>query len=52
MAGMKFNNPLVTHNMIYIPDVYNEIEEIEQRARKHAGKLLQFINEMISSKAN
>ncbi len=52
LAGMKFNKPLVTHDMIYIPDVYNKKEEVEQRARAHAGMLLQFINEKTSNKAN
>jgi len=50
LAGMNFNQPLVTHNMVYIPDVYNKKEEVEQRARAHAGRLLRFINETASNK--
>ena len=49
---MIFNKPLVTHNMVYISDEYNKREEVEQRARAHAGMLLQFINETTSNKAN
>ena len=45
LTGMKFNKPLVTHNMVYIPGVYNERDDVEERARAHAGMLLQFINE-------
>ncbi len=52
LAGMIFNKPLVTHNMVYIPDVYNVKEEVEQRAREHASKLLMFINEKASNKSN
>jgi len=52
LAGMIFNKPLVTHNMVYISDEYNKREEVEQRARAHAGMLLQFINETTSNKAN
>ncbi len=44
LAGMKFNEPLTTHGMIYIPGVYNEKEVVEQRAREHASRLLSFIN--------
>lgn len=52
LAGMKFNKALVSHDMVYIPDVYNKKEAVEQRARVHAGMLLQFINEMRSCKTN
>lgn len=52
LAGMKFNKALVSHDMVYIPDVYNKKEAVEQRARAHASRLLQFINETVSSKAN
>ncbi len=43
LAGMKFHRPLITHNMIYIAGVYNEQNEVEQRAKEHACKLLEFI---------
>jgi putative NADPH-quinone reductase len=41
MAGMKFNKPLISYNMIYIPGVYNEKEDVEQRAQEHVSKLLE-----------
>ena len=46
LTGMRFNEPLVTHGMIYIPEVYNEKSEVEQRAHDHGRKLLQFIEKM------
>ena len=39
LAGMVFNEPIISHNMIYIPDVYNKLEEVEQRAREHGERL-------------
>ncbi len=49
LSGMKFNRPLTTHGMVYIPGVYNKKEDVEQRAREHAAKLLQFIDEKTSN---
>ena len=43
LSGMRYNTPIVSHSMIYIPDVYNKKEEVEQRARIHADRLFQFI---------
>ena len=43
LSGMQYNTPIVSHNMIYIPDVYNKKDEVEQRARNHAGRLYQYI---------
>ncbi|MBF0327525.1 MAG: NAD(P)H-dependent oxidoreductase [Nitrospirae bacterium] len=43
LSGMKYNPPIISHNMIYIPDVYNKKEEVEQRAREHAEELVTYI---------
>lgn len=43
LSGMVFNPHLFTHDMIYIPDVYNKKEDVERRAREHAEKLVAFI---------
>jgi hypothetical protein len=40
---MNFLNPIVSHGMIYIPNVYNIKEEVEQRAKEHADRLKKFI---------
>ncbi len=45
LTGMKFNDPIYTHNMIYIPDVYNVKEEVEERAWDHANRLVKFIED-------
>ncbi len=43
LSGLKYNEPLVTHNMVYIPGVYNVKSEVEQRATEHADRLRKFI---------
>jgi glutathione-regulated potassium-efflux system ancillary protein KefG len=43
LTGMKYNTPIVSYNMIYVPDVYNKKEEVEQRAREHAERLYKYI---------
>ena len=43
LTGMKYNTPLVSHSMIYVPGVYNKKEEVEQRAKDHAQRLYDYI---------
>jgi glutathione-regulated potassium-efflux system ancillary protein KefF len=43
LTGMKYNIPLVSHNMIYMPGVYNKKEDVEQRAKDHAQRLYDYI---------
>lgn len=43
LSGMHYNAPIISHNMIYIPNVYNERAEVEQRAREHAERLYRYI---------
>ena len=43
LTRMKYNTPIVSHNMIYVPGVYNKKEEVEQRAREHAERLYKYI---------
>jgi hypothetical protein len=40
---MHYNTPIISHNMIYIPSVYNKKEEVGQRTRDHADRLVQYI---------
>lgn len=40
LAGMKRLTPVVSHGMTYIPNVYNIKEEVEERARQHAERLI------------
>jgi len=45
LTGMKYNTPIISYNMIYVPGVYNKKEEVEQRAREHADRLYKYIAE-------
>ncbi|MDG3086529.1 NAD(P)H-dependent oxidoreductase [Vibrio hannami] len=49
LAGMVFQKPIYTHRMVYIPGVYNTQEDVEARARDHAGRLLSKIDELSNS---
>lgn len=40
LAGMNFHKPVYTHGMVYIPDVYNELAQVQQKARDHADRLI------------
>lgn len=40
LSGMIWNDPLFTHSMIYILEVYNKLDEVEERARDHASRLV------------
>lgn len=46
LSGMIFHKPIYTHNMIYIPGVYNELSDILQRSHEHAKRLTQALVEM------
>jgi putative NADPH-quinone reductase len=43
LTGMKYNTPIVSHNMIYVPGIYNKKDEVEQRAKNHAQRLYEYI---------
>ncbi|WED23434.1 NAD(P)H-dependent oxidoreductase [Vibrio sp. JC009] len=40
LASMNYHAPVYTHSMVYIPGVYNTQEEVEERARNHAERLV------------
>ena len=44
LTGMRYNTPIVSHSMIYVPGVYNKKEEVEQRAREHGARLADYIS--------
>ncbi|WP_095497881.1 NAD(P)H-dependent oxidoreductase [Paraferrimonas haliotis] len=49
LAGMTFHKPVYTHRMVYIPGVYNTLEEVESRANEHSERLIAAINEVTQS---
>lgn len=49
LAGMNYRKPIYTHRMVYIPNVYNKLEEVQARAKDHASRLLAQIEEITAS---
>jgi len=43
LTGMVYHRPIVSHGMIFIPNIYNTREEVEGRAREHAERLRRYI---------
>ncbi|USD59620.1 NAD(P)H-dependent oxidoreductase [Vibrio sp. SCSIO 43140] len=52
LAGMNYIKPIYTHRMVYIPGVYNKLEEVEARARDHATRVEAQIEDLIYSPEN
>ncbi len=46
LAKMNYLEPIHTNSCVYIPGVYNVKEEVEERARSHAAKLIQIIRDL------
>jgi len=49
LAGLNWQPPVYTNRMVYIPGVYNTLEDVQGRARNHAERLLADINAVIES---
>lgn len=49
LAGMVFHKPVYTHQMVYIPGVYNKLEDVQGRARDHADRLIGQIDDITDS---
>lgn len=43
LAQMNFQAPECSHGMVYIPGVYNTLEDVQQRAIEHSSRLIQRI---------
>lgn len=52
LAGMVYHQPVYTHQMVYIPGVYNELEDVVGRANDHANRLIGQIKSIQSDKTN
>lgn len=40
LTGMNFHQPVYSHGMLYIPNIYNKLDDVLSRARQHATKLI------------
>ena len=43
LTGMRYHAPIVSHGMIFIPNVYNTREDVERRANEHADRLQRYV---------
>lgn len=50
LAGLNFHDPIYTHQMVYIPGVYNELEDVVARANDQATRLINLIKTIQSDK--
>lgn len=48
LAGMNYNPPIYSHKMVYIPNVYNELSDVQERAKQHAERLAKWVNQQTS----
>lgn len=44
LAQMNYLEPIYSHGMVYIKDVYNTPEAVKERALEHSKKLLDFLS--------
>ncbi len=45
LSGLIMHPPVISHGMIYIPDVYNKKEDVEKLACEHAERLVVAIHD-------
>lgn len=46
LTGMKYHSPIYTNGMIYIPNVYNKLEDVQEHAKAHALRLIEHIKKL------
>lgn len=46
LVGMKFQKPICSYGMAYIPNVLNEKDQIEEKARVHAKNLIEALHKL------
>lgn len=46
LAGLNFHKPIFSHGMVYIPGVYNELADVQNKAMDHANSLIDRINQL------
>ncbi|WP_086969934.1 NAD(P)H-dependent oxidoreductase [Vibrio coralliirubri] len=49
LAGMNYRPPVYTHGMVYIPNVYNKLEDVQARAKQHASRLMDEVRKVTHS---
>lgn len=46
LTGMTFHTPVYSHGMVYIPDIYNELEDVQEKAKEHSARLIDKLTQL------
>lgn len=46
LAGMNFHAPVYSYGMVYIPNVYNELKDVQHKAKDHSKRLVDKLNDL------
>lgn len=46
LSGLDYIEPVYTYGMVYIPGVYNTLEEVQEKAKSHSESLIKRISEI------
>ncbi|GAL11948.1 NAD(P)H oxidoreductase YRKL [Vibrio astriarenae] len=49
LAGLNYHAPIYTHGMVYIPGVYNTLEDVETKAQAHASRVIDKVTDLLAS---
>ena len=49
LAGMNFQPPVYSHRKVYIPGVYNKLEDVQQQAEDHGRRLVNTVKARLDS---
>ncbi len=49
LTGMNYHPPIYSNGMVYIPNVYNTLEDVQSKALKHAERLILSIKAVSNS---
>lgn len=49
LSNMNYQKPVYTHGMVYVPGVYNKLEDVQAKAQEHASRLVKQIDASLHS---
>lgn len=51
LTGLDWQPPIISHGMVFIPGVYNTLEQVTERAHNHAGRLIESVKHSLTRSA-
>jgi putative NADPH-quinone reductase len=49
LCEVNYQKPIYSHSMVYVPDMYGVLEEVEANAQDHAVRLIDKVNELLTA---